>query len=54
MFSGDTPISEKSETRAALLAYCDRDTETMIHVFDKLLDESAAKISPSLPNVDFN
>jgi len=36
MVAEDTPIAEKNKTRDALLAYCQRDTEAMVRVFDVL------------------
>ena len=37
LITGDTPDSEKAATREALLAYCARDTEAMVRVYDALL-----------------
>ncbi len=42
MIATDTPISEKARTEEALLAYCQRDTEAMVRVFEALLAESAS------------
>ena len=36
MVAADTPADEKIKTRDALLAYCQRDTEAMVRVFDVL------------------
>jgi len=36
MVDADTPTDEKAKTRDALLAYCQRDTEAMVRVFDVL------------------
>ena len=43
MIAPDTPISEKTRTKEALLAYCQRDTEAMVRVFDVLLAESSGQ-----------
>ena len=40
MIAQDTPKSEKVEIRNALLAYCARDTEAMVRVYDALLAEA--------------
>ena len=40
LIAGDTPESDKTEIREALLAYCERDTEAMARVFEALLAES--------------
>ena len=40
LIAGDTPESEKTEIREALLAYCRRDTEAMVRVYDALLAEA--------------
>ena len=40
LIAGDTPESDKTEIREALLAYCKRDTEAMARVFEALLAES--------------
>ena len=40
MIAGDTPESEKAEIKEALLAYCERDTEAMVRVYDALLAET--------------
>jgi hypothetical protein len=40
MIGPDTPISEKATTKVALLAYCQRDTEAMVRVFDVLWSKS--------------
>ena len=39
MVAEDTPLAEKNKTRDALLAYCHRDTEAMVRVFDVLCTE---------------
>ena len=39
MVAEDTPLAEKNKTRDALLAYCHRDTEAMVRVFDVLCAE---------------
>jgi len=36
MVAADTPTDERDRTREALLAYCQRDTEAMVRVFDFL------------------
>jgi len=36
MVAEDTPIYEKATIREALLAYCEKDTEAMVRVFDVL------------------
>ena len=36
MVSESTPIDEKEKIREALLAYCEKDTEAMVRVFDVL------------------
>ena len=36
MVSENTPTDEKEKTREALLAYCEKDTEAMVRVFDVL------------------
>ena len=43
MIAPDTPITEKAKTKEALLAYCQRDTEAMVRVFDVLLAESSGQ-----------
>ena len=40
LIAGDIPESEKAEIREALLAYCQRDTEAMVRVYEALLAES--------------
>ena len=40
LIAGDLPESEKVEIREALLAYCQRDTEAMVRVYEALLAES--------------
>ena len=40
MVAEDTPESEKTSIREALLAYCARDTEATVSVYDVLLSES--------------
>ena len=40
MFASDTPEPERAEIRDALLAYCQRDTEAMVRVYDALLKEA--------------
>jgi len=36
MVAEGTPIDEKEKTREALLAYCQKDTEAMVRIFDML------------------
>ena len=36
MVAEGTPIDEKEKTREALLAYCQKDTEAMVRIFDVL------------------
>jgi ABC-type phosphate/phosphonate transport system substrate-binding protein len=36
MVSENTPIDEKEKIREALLAYCEKDTEAMVRIFDVL------------------
>ena len=40
MIAGGAPQSDKAKIRKALLAYCERDTEAMVRVFEALLSES--------------
>ena len=40
MTTADAPASEKASIRQALLAYCERDTEAMVRIYDKLLSEA--------------
>ena len=40
MTAADAPASEKASIRQALLAYCERDTEAMVRIYDKLLSET--------------
>ena len=40
MIAGDTPTSEKAKIKESLLAYCERDTEAMVRIFEALLVES--------------
>ncbi len=40
LIASDTPQSDGAEIREALLAYCERDTEAMVRVFETLLAES--------------
>ena len=40
MIASDTPEPDKSEIREALLAYCQRDTEAMVRIYDALLAEA--------------
>ncbi len=40
MIAVDTPEPEKAQIREALLAYCQRDTEAMVHIYRALLAES--------------
>ena len=42
LIAGDTPQSDEVEIREALLAYCERDTEAMVRVYEALLAESGA------------
>ncbi len=43
MIAPDTPTTEKAETKEALLAYCQRDTEAMVRVLDVLLAASSSQ-----------
>jgi hypothetical protein len=36
MVSENTPTEEKEKTKEALLAYCEKDTEAMVRIFDVL------------------
>ena len=36
MVAADTPVDERDKIKDALLAYCQRDTEAMVRVFDVL------------------
>ena len=36
MVAENTPIDEKEKIREALLAYCEKDTEAMVRIFDVL------------------
>ncbi len=40
MTAADAPASEKASIRQALLAYCERDTEAMVRIYNKLLSEA--------------
>ena len=40
LVAGGVPDDEAAETREALLAYCERDTEAMVRVYQRLLDEA--------------
>ena len=40
MTAADAPASEKASIRQALLAYCERDTEAMVRIYDALLSEA--------------
>ena len=40
LIAGDTPKSEEAKIREALLAYCERDTEAMVRIYEALLIES--------------
>ena len=40
LIAGETAQSEKDQIRTALLAYCERDTEAMVRVFEALIAES--------------
>ena len=40
MVAEDTPETEKTNIRSALLAYCARDTEAMVRVYEALSAES--------------
>lgn len=40
MIANDTPESEKARIRDALLAYCKRDAEAMVQIYDALLAEA--------------
>ena len=41
MIASDTPKPDKAKTKEALLAYCQRDTEAMVRIFEVLLAESS-------------
>ena len=41
--AGGTPQSDGAKIREALLAYCERDTEAMVRIFEALLTESGAR-----------
>ena len=41
MIASDAPLSDKVKTKQELLAYCQRDTEAMVRVFEVLLAESS-------------
>ena len=41
MIANDTPSSDKVTTEENLLAYCQRDTEAMVRIFEVLLAESS-------------
>ena len=43
LVAGDAPQSDGAKIREALLAYCQRDTEAMVRVFEALLTESVAR-----------
>ena len=43
LVAGDAPQSDGAQIREALLAYCQRDTEAMVRVFEALLTESTAR-----------
>ena len=45
MIAVDTPEPEKAQIRESLLAYCQRDTEAMVHIYHALLAESGRWIS---------
>jgi hypothetical protein len=45
LIGSDTALSDKSKTKEELLAYCRRDTEAMVRVFEVLLIESSANDS---------
>lgn len=40
LISGDAPEAEKASLRQALLAYCERDTEAMVRVYEALVAEA--------------
>ncbi len=40
IISGDAPEAEKASLRQALLAYCERDTEAMVRVYEALVEEA--------------
>ena len=42
MTANDTPESEKSHIRDALMAYCQRDTEAMVQIYSALLSEAGS------------
>lgn len=42
MTANDTPESEKSQLRDALMAYCQRDTEAMVQIYNALLSEAGS------------
>ena len=44
MIADHTPESERSGIRDALLAYCARDTEAMVGVYNALLDEAKRNV----------
>ena len=43
MTAADAPASEKASIRQALLAYCERDTEAMVRIYDALLSEAGGR-----------
>ena len=42
LIAGDVPQPEKAKIRKSLLAYCKRDTEAMVRIYETLLAESGA------------
>ena len=46
LITGDIPQSDKAKVREALLAYCERDTEAMVRVYEALLAESGGGERP--------
>ena len=48
ILNDDLPMSEMNRLREALLAYCARDTEAMVSVYETLLEESRRHICDSI------
>ena len=42
LIAGDVPQSEKAKIRKSLLAYCNRDTEAMVRIYEALVIESGS------------
>ena len=42
LIAGDVPQSEKAKIRKSLLAYCNRDTEAMVRIYETLVIESGS------------